>query len=660
MSSPTTFSTSGCTAGWAAQTLVYYKPVVEVAKNAADAAENMLEWTITPATGITFTPESVSLTACTAGGTGDPQITIYAVYSDNSTETVQSQTKPRRPDKTNNGDGPSVFSKTLTSAKAGKFKVRAYLAGLTNTSKGLAVTNIVVTGNVSGTPVATTTYTITAATNNASLGGATGTATVAENEEVTLTATPTSAGYFVKWQKDDADFDGNTVNPLIVTATADATYTAIFGARKSITFNIASENKGTSGTGYTTQYSNEENKWTAPQNYYYASEGYTLTAWNDGENNYVPGTEYTLAGNITIAPVFTANTVTVGDFTAETTVSWPLSTNGGAPTLSSEGNTQYYVQRATIAGNTVDIPIFVNTENNYGISGKKGKFVSSAATCQVNAGTVFKIPAVKNMVVKYIFNQTTDVGNVGFTDDTSNLGGDGSALTAPSIISSDNKTITYTYTGTADYLYMVDKAGGKYPTGITVTYPRKTVSATIGATGYTTFASAYPLNLNEIRGGEAYYAASVGASTVSLTEATGDVATGEGLILYGTPNATVTIPVATTGAVIDGNLLKGCTVETSGISGSDKYVLVNNDGTAEFQSLATNSATIPAGKAYLDAGTSEAGALKIVFADQETTGIETVQVSEPEANGYYNLAGQRVAKATKGLYIVNGKKVIMK
>ena len=96
----TTFSTKNCKAGWAEQTLVYFKPVATVSKGAADAAENMLEWTITPATGITFTPENVSVTACTAGGTGDPQLTIYAVYSDNSKETVQSQTNPRRPDKT--------------------------------------------------------------------------------------------------------------------------------------------------------------------------------------------------------------------------------------------------------------------------------------------------------------------------------------------------------------------------------------------------------------------------------------------------------------------------------------------------------------------------------------------------------------------------------
>ena len=46
--------------------------------------------------------------------------------------------------------------------------------------------------------------------------------------------------------------------------------------------------------------------------------------------------------------------------------------------------------------------------------------------------------------------------------------------------------------------------------------------------------------------------------------------------------------------------------------------------------------------------------------DPNATGIEKVsgfkfQVSSSE---FYNLAGQRVAHPTKGLYIVNGKKVI--
>ena len=349
----------------------------------------------------------------------------------------------------------------------------------------------------------TPTYTITSSAGAGGTVSPDGATSVIENGNLSITATANTGYAFASWTVDGVE-NASTANPYTFSSvTAAHTIAAVFNAMHSVSFNVPSENKGTSTVGPATQYANIENKWTAPQNYYTAKEGYTLTAWNDGVNNYVPGTEYTLDGNITIAPVYTANTVTVADFTTETTVSWPLSTNGGAPALASEGNTQYYVQQATIAGNTVDIPIFVNTVQDYGISGKKGKFVSSATNCQVNAGTVFKIPAAKNMVVNYIFSSTTAVGNVGFTDNTSNLGGDGTALTAPSGISGDNKTITYTYTGTADYLYMVDKAGSKYPTGITVTYPEKQTkyaSPTITVGDFNFTSHAYPVTITASEG----------------------------------------------------------------------------------------------------------------------------------------------------------------
>ena len=54
------------------------------------------------------------------------------------------------------------------------------------------------------------------------------------------------------------------------------------------------------------------------------------------------------------------------------------------------------------------------------------------------------------------------------------------------------------------------------------------------------------------------------------------------------------------------------------------------------------------------------GADYLGFADSETTGIETVKANQTQNGEYFNLAGQRVAQPTKGLYIVNGKKVIIK
>ena len=44
-----------------------------------------------------------------------------------------------------------------------------------------------------------------------------------------------------------------------------------------------------------------------------------------------------------------------------------------------------------------------------------------------------------------------------------------------------------------------------------------------------------------------------------------------------------------------------------------------------------------------------------------TTGIESVENTESDDNApYYNLSGVRVSKPTKGVYIHNGKKVIIK
>ncbi len=186
-----------------------------------------------------------------------------------------------------------------------------------------------------------------------------------------------------------------------------------------------------------------------------------------------------------------------------------------------------------------------------------------------------------------------------------------------------------------------------------------TVSATIGATGYSTFASAYPLDLASLPEGlTAYYASKVGGGKVTLTEATAAVPAGTGLVLKGTKSTAYSIPVAASAETLSGNLLVGCTTSTDLTANAKNYVLVNNGGTAEFQSLADKGATIPAGKAYLNA---PAGArLSIVFED-ESTGISTIENANVLGNGaIYNLNGQRVEKAQKGLYIIDGKKVMMK
>ena len=649
LTDPTTFSTSGCKAGWAAQTLVYFKPKVTVAKNADDAAENMLEWTITPAVGITFTPENVSITACTAGGTGDPQITIYAVYSDDSKETIQERTNPRRPDKTGQGDGPSVFSKTLESAVAGTFKVRAYLAGLTNTAKGMAVTNIVVTGKVSGTPVATTTYTITATTNDANLGSATGTATVAENEEVTLTATATPAGHFTKWQKDGVDFDGNTTNPLTVIATADATYTAIFEAKKKISF----EKGEGSGTVPATEYVMDGENYTTPKAFFLTKDGSSFSGWSDGVNTYAAGaTISNVTSDITLTAQFAANTKVPGD--AGVTVNWTFARNEGAPTITCEGSELNYVQQVKIDGAAYDAVMHVNTTTGAAIAEVKGKLnnSSNASYAQVNKGTLFSIPAVQGMVVAYTTTSgEPSVGSIGFTDNGSDL------ATLTDCDALVDGVLTYKYTGTAATLYFVATESNLYPSGISVTYPGADEEVvTINSYEWTTLVSDKILDFTGSTV-KAYVVTGHSGNAITLSDELTKVPANTPILLNAAQGS-YNIAVTNSASEISSNLLKaGTGAAVSAEANKTKYALSVEGGKAAFKKIAT-SATIPVGKAYLEFA-EEIAAPALSFGG--TTGIGSIDNGQLTIdNVVYNLAGQRVAQPTKGLYIVNGKKVVIK
>lgn len=70
---------------------------------------------------------------------------------------------------------------------------------------------------------------------------------------------------------------------------------------------------------------------------------------------------------------------------------------------------------------------------------------------------------------------------------------------------------------------------------------------------------------------------------------------------------------------------------------------------------------VKAGTAYLAVPESEANNAKGFAFDGETTGIENVNVAANQSKTIYNLNGQRVSNMSQaGLYIVNGKKVVIR
>ena len=118
-------------------------------------------------------------------------------------------------------------------------------------------------------------------------------------------------------------------------------------------------------------------------------------------------------------------------------------------------------------------------------------------------------------------------------------------------------------------------------------------------------------------------------------------------------------------AETDGNLLRGYAgaAEFRNVSLTDDfttYVLTVMNEIAGFYKK-ENAFKVYNHKAYLDVPKGVAAqALKIHFNDDNgTTGIDNPELSVGNAGtNIYDLSGRRVQKATKGVYIVNGKKVV--
>lgn len=83
-----------------------------------------------------------------------------------------------------------------------------------------------------------------------------------------------------------------------------------------------------------------------------------------------------------------------------------------------------------------------------------------------------------------------------------------------------------------------------------------------------------------------------------------------------------------------------------------------------FYKVKNNVTNIPGNKAFLVLTSTEAQAKSFVleFEDGGTTGIETIENSQKSTDDgvYYDLQGRRVENPTRGIYIVNGKKVVIK
>lgn len=223
------------------------------------------------------------------------------------------------------------------------------------------------------------------------------------------------------------------------------------------------------------------------------------------------------------------------------------------------------------------------------------------------------------------------------------------------------------------------------------------VPLTIGSDEIATFGSSKNLDFSKLSGVTPYYASAVESGTVTLTPVETTRAW-TGYIVKGA-EGTYDIPVSATEpewidafsnlrytSDYDGNMVYRSAY--SDYSGTDdnatkiktyyRYIFAkDNSNNIGFYKLATDYSRskgestvyyyeLGAHKAYLETSTDVTptpalARVALLFSDDETTAVQTIEAIErPQSDKIYNISGQQVGKPTRGLYIINGKKVIIK
>ena len=196
------------------------------------------------------------------------------------------------------------------------------------------------------------------------------------------------------------------------------------------------------------------------------------------------------------------------------------------------------------------------------------------------------------------------------------------------------------------------------------------VVITIGSYGSATYSSPYALDFSDVEGLSAYTATNCNVNNVVITLTKVDIANeATGLLLIGTPGEYI-VPVVEDLGETAPNLFVATLKKTAVNSTSDngeyanfKYTVKSGDTTPKFYRFADGS-TLSAGKAYLQLPVSlfAQGASKTISLKFEdgTTDIDDIESESGSEAVVYDLQGRVVEKPTKGIYIVNGRKVVFK
>ena len=567
---------------------------------------------------------------------------------------------------------PSNGSVALTCSANSAYTERTATVTLTYTYNTTETVTEDVTVTQAAAPIPTHTLSVSASNGSVEITGKTlvnGACEVAEGASVTATATPAEHYTFTNWTAPGVTLD-NTANPVTFTMpSGNVTLTANFteDAKHTATFYVLGVEVDTDEDVYEGEAITFPTSVTAPA-------GFTFMGWTkteiSGSQATAPADLVTAANtnmgnaNVNYYAVFAVATIN-GEDTYEQLTSNAFDADATyviAGKQSSTVNTMYYLvsyenTNADSNWGVATTTPATNTPVKFTLSG-----TASALVAKDNSGNYLTCITVK----KFAMSSTST---------TVYLAADGAIKSA-----SDGNYLRYNYntgnggyrwyagtiTGTQAYFYKV-VPGITYSTYCTT----PSVSITVGASKFTsTYYSTLPL---VVPTGLTAYTFKVNASNkldISQTINAGQtIAKDQAVIIYGNAG-TYDFNITGTDSTKDANnVLRGFDVASTTTGGNIYYRLTtkgNDASTIGFYWGAENGGafTVGAHKAYVAVGAQldfGAGArMADIFGFDEANGIDNVNGETITNNRYFDLQGRQVTQPTKGLYIVNGKKMLVK
>lgn len=329
-----------------------------------------------------------------------------------------------------------------------------------------------------------------------------------------------------------------------------------------------------------------------------------------------------------------------------------------------------------VSDNATNMRLMWNSESNAGLnatSSKQGAFAKFTALYGTEPGYTLPLKAGVYSL-KFIFGGWNEKA----TREIKVYNAENVAVVTPSSITAkDNKAHTTVDSWSTFEGFVTIPADGDY----TFSFYRQSTSAqnqlvfsditlfkakpetvTIKAgRQYTAFSSAMPLDFTDT-GLKAEIVVSETGQTQEVTKVPANTGVIVGLAAPATELTEISVPVCAgeTDDVTANKLV--AVVESATVQQVDgdntNYVFGKKNGKEAFYKVVAAGMTVPAHNAYLAIPTA-AGAKEVIFLGGETTGVSHVDADAVEGD-IYTVSGVKVQKAQKGVYIQNGKKMIVK